>query len=301
MKSALIGKGYWGNIIEKYINDSNEFELVTIYDSKNDEESKLIDIISDVSIECIFICTPVNTHYELTKTFLEAGKHVFCEKPLVKQSQEIIELQKIASMKKVCLYTDYIYTVSPSINYIKKHIEEIGQIVYIRADINQYGKFYPDDNVYEVIGVHLISAIMYILQHKENVNMIVKDVKDLVTDFSGNTLVGVVEFEISNTIKGIINCSLLANKKERKIEVIGNKGRIEFDMLAEDNVIEMIYGKYENGHAPIVERRNKFIENESLVLALKDFFMNISNMKQENLYLSYNVTRVIEQINGFSK
>jgi predicted dehydrogenase len=48
-------------------------------------------------IEVVTVATPNNTHYEISKTALEAGLHVVCEKPLtftIEQAEEIAQLSK---------------------------------------------------------------------------------------------------------------------------------------------------------------------------------------------------------------
>ena len=39
-------------------------------------------LLDDPSVDAVAIATPVSTHYELAERALEAGKHVFVEKPL---------------------------------------------------------------------------------------------------------------------------------------------------------------------------------------------------------------------------
>lgn len=47
-----------------------------------------IELLQDDSIEVIHVCTPNNTHQEITVAALNASKHVMCEKPMAKTSEE---------------------------------------------------------------------------------------------------------------------------------------------------------------------------------------------------------------------
>lgn len=55
------------------------------------------DVFSDKEIEAVLICSPTPTHAEFTEIAADAGKHVFCEKPIaldpdrVRQTLEVVE------------------------------------------------------------------------------------------------------------------------------------------------------------------------------------------------------------------
>lgn len=54
-------------------------------------------LLKDDAIDVIHVCTPNSSHKELTVASLDAGKHVMCEKPMAKtteEAQEMIEAAK---------------------------------------------------------------------------------------------------------------------------------------------------------------------------------------------------------------
>lgn len=54
-------------------------------------------------VELVTVATPNNTHYEISKAFLQAGFHVLCEKPLTMTVAEADELAQIAQQEgKIC-------------------------------------------------------------------------------------------------------------------------------------------------------------------------------------------------------
>ena len=53
-------------------------------------------------LDAVAIATPVSTHYELARRALEAGKHVFVEKPLAASTEEAIELAELAREPGSC-------------------------------------------------------------------------------------------------------------------------------------------------------------------------------------------------------
>ena len=84
LKSVLIGYGYWGRILEKYLNKSEYIDLCYIYDPILYQGISIETILTDSEIDAAFVCTPIDTHYEIVKDLLMCGKHVFCEKPLTR-------------------------------------------------------------------------------------------------------------------------------------------------------------------------------------------------------------------------
>lgn len=295
MNVALIGYGYWGKIIEKYISSCG-LCLKYVYNRSKIVHQNSVDdlekIWKDDTIELVFICTSISSHYILCKLALENNKHVFCEKPTVKDLGQFQELIKLANDKNKILYTDYIYTVSPSINYIKNICHKIGKLYYIKGEISQFGKFYPEDTVYEVIGVHLISAILYVTNAKiEKVNF-----RNCVE--TENILAGNIELKLENNILADIHCNLLDNKKKRILSFYGDRGMIEFNMNSFPNVVVKSYEI--NGNQVSSQNSNHiekgFDENNNLVFALKKLKEDIQNNSKKNMEFSEQIMKVLDKI-----
>lgn len=296
MKCVLIGYGYWGKILKKYIESSKFFELFGIYDPSFEKSIDMDSILKDKSIECAFICNPIDMHYLSVKKLLENGKHVFCEKPLSKSLIETEELFNLAKSKKLCLFIDYIYTNSPSINVIKEEINSLGKILYCEGNIQQFGKFYKDDDVFEVLGVHMISAISYILDSEINIIKVISKKENS----KGIIQTGSLEFESNEGIKGIINSSLLDANKERKIIFRCENGNISFNMLGSTTVSIVKHIETERGYEEKIILDEKYDETNNLINVLQEFKKNIEN-KIYNDQISLEVAKALEKIKELNK
>lgn len=290
MKAALIGYGYWGKTIERYI-VAHGIELAYIYCRTFIENDKWVDnqdiIWKDKTVSLVFVCTPVSTHFEICKAALLAGKHVFCEKPAVKSMHELCELQSCAEQAGRILYIDYIYTVSPSIRYIRENIGRIGHIEVVNADIEQYGMFYAEDDVYEVLGVHLISAIYYIAG-------VHTGACKYSHDFSAELpLSGKIEYNLENGGRVRINCSLIANDKVRRIQLIGEQGSIFFSMNTKPNVVIRLWEKDGNSIKTIRVIEKNFDEEHGLSHAIEEF---VSAIEQKNCRNNRMTAREVQSI-----
>jgi len=71
------------------------------------------DIFADPGIVATAICTPTRTHVGLIKNAIEAGKHVFCEKPLSDSIEEARNLQRALAGSDRIVMLGYVYRFVP--------------------------------------------------------------------------------------------------------------------------------------------------------------------------------------------
>lgn len=299
MQCVLMGYGYWGKIVERYLHASKQFELYAICDPNFANTISLEEILNNDVIECVFVCTPVVSHFEIVKKLLQNGIHVFCEKPLCRDYKEMMTLIELSRINEVALFTDYIYTVSPSLQYIKQHIFDLGKIMYIDMSIKQFGNFYKADNVFEVIGVHMISALVFLLNtSKEEIQ--INSLEDIKYNLKGLLMEGIAFFQV-NQIKGKIECSLLSDKKERRIEITCEKGIIIFDMLNEFSVRIISHKEESDYFTQYILHQEKYDESNNLKFILKSFYNSINMQDESNTKLTIQVTDILNQVNKFLK
>src|SRR5689334_12380507 len=90
---AVIGAGYWGiNHVRNFyelgalglVCDTSAPSIVRIKERFPDAriEADFDKVLKDASIRGVVIATPAETHYQLARRALEAGKDVLVEKPL---------------------------------------------------------------------------------------------------------------------------------------------------------------------------------------------------------------------------
>src|SRR4051812_36350451 len=96
---AVIGAGYWGKNLVRNFHELGV--LKTVCDSNQDTQSKLREnfpglhltgdlpaVLADPVVQAVAIATPAESHYAIARMALEAGKHVFVEKPLCLKVEE---------------------------------------------------------------------------------------------------------------------------------------------------------------------------------------------------------------------
>lgn len=289
MNIALIGYGYWGQIVSTYIKNHEYFNLKKIFDTqKRDEKiftNDINEIMNNEHIEAIYIASPVSTHFNLIKMGIEKGKYIFCEKVLVNNKEELEYIKKNYINK--IIETNYIYIDSNSINYIKSIISEIGEIKYIEGEIKQFGNFYKDSDVYSTIGCHLLSSIMYIL----NTNDIKTSFDNLISN-NGVVLKGSIKGKLNKKISFLFNVDLLYNEKTRNIVLYGAKGILYFNPMNKDYTIKLV--KLNSINNEIIEEKNfYFNEKDNINLSLKRFKEVLENKRESNLDMSIKISELL--------
>ncbi len=145
IKCGIIGFGKMGKTRARAIEQSGRGEVVAVYDTMPIDEppGRVLDtdqaIIDDPEVEAVFICTPNYRIVPLTKTALQAGKHVFSEKPPAFSGAEVEEVRAVEAASGKRLMYGFNHRHHGSIQRMKSIVEsgDMGRILWMRG---RYGK-----------------------------------------------------------------------------------------------------------------------------------------------------------------
>ena len=246
MKSALIGAGYWGKNLLRVLNSLGSLSVVYEMDEKTLKPLKSNTLYNNIEfkddyteglsrkdIQAVVIATPPDTHYELAKSFLLAGKHVFVEKPMTVSSSDAESLIKLAKDNNKVLMVGHTFLYTPEIRYIKEFIDsgELGDVKYIHASRLNLGKF-QKSNVIMDLAPHDIAIFNYLLSDTAS--------SVLTNGYSFlNKEVIEVAFLNFNYTSGVVcnlHLSWLDPKKVRTTTIVGSKKMIVYDMMSEEKI-----------------------------------------------------------------
>jgi predicted dehydrogenase len=92
-------------------------------------------VIEDPDIDIIDIATPNDSHMEIAVAAAEAGKHIFCEKPIARTSEEAKKMLDAVNKARVKNMLAFNYRRTPAVALAKKFIDEgsIGKILNFRG------------------------------------------------------------------------------------------------------------------------------------------------------------------------
>jgi predicted dehydrogenase len=221
MRVALIGLGYWGKIIYKNLKQIPEITEIKICDplfsgQKVDGIDEEIDNkYYDYDVDCAFVVVPAKYHKKVVEFFLTSKVHVFCEKPLCLDVDDVNYLYQISESTGKILFVDWIFTFNDQINLIKQHYESgtFGEIKSIEMNRLNFGPIRYDVNACWDLASHDVSIVQYIFENQYPNKIDWINYKRNHLGNQDDTSVGVLQYEKFDCI---INVSWQYGSKFRK-------------------------------------------------------------------------------------
>ena len=293
-KVAVIGSGYWGkNLVRNYkqigalklICERNETLLQHFKKMYPDVETCVAynDVLSREDIDAIVIATPAETHYNLAREALLAGKHTYIEKPLALDEENGEELILLARKNKKTLMVGHLLQYHPVFVTLKELVRggDLGRINYIYSNRLNLGKIRREENILWSFAPHDISMILS-LAGEEPIsvfatggNYLHKRIADVTT----------THLEFPSGLKAHIFVSWLHPFKEQKLVIVGDKKMAVFDDTRpwEDKLLLYPHQINWENNAPVPEKgdpeRVDILQDEPLKLECKHFIECIDTGK----------------------
>lgn len=254
MNVALIGYGYWGPNVAKNIFANKKLRLHTICDLKQARldkahnlyveqsryETDYRKLLNDPEIYAIAVAVETSAHFQVVKDALNAGKHVYVEKPFTSTVCEAEELTSLAASKGLIIHVDHIMMYHPCIRKIRELIVsgELGEFLYIEAMRMNLGQIKKDVSAMADLAVHDLSIIDYLSDGKEP--FYIKAVGE--KKYNPKESLTFLMLRYQDFIAHI-QSSWISPLKERKLIVAGTKKMVVFDDMKPSTEKLTIYDK----------------------------------------------------------
>jgi predicted dehydrogenase len=243
---AQIGLGQWGkNLARNFadlahlawlcdVDEAQHVDLAQRYPQAR-LTAKLDDVLGDESVEAVVISTPVPSHYELARRALQAGKHVFVEKPPAMRGAELEELCDLSEERGLVLMPGHLLLYHPGVKKLKEIVDsgELGDVLYVYGNRQNLGTFRTNENALWSLGVHDLSVLLYLIEEEPS------EVRAHGNAFLTGGVEDVV-FCYLNFPSGKMahmHLSWLDPHKIRRITVVGNDRMAVFDDMERDRKI----------------------------------------------------------------
>jgi predicted dehydrogenase len=176
VRVGVVGLGYWGPNLIRNLHEIPEAEATWMCDMRPDalatlgrrfpavrQTRHLDEMLEDETLDAVAVVTPVATHYDLAMRVLEAGRHVYVEKPLAPSSDEARELIRAAYERGLVLMPGHTFLYSPPVIRIRDMIRsgELGEIYFVSMSRVNLGLHQSDVSVIWDLAPHDFSILLY--------------------------------------------------------------------------------------------------------------------------------------------
>ena len=240
LKAGVIGAGHLGKIHLKLLNQSTKYELVGFYDADPKASEKIKsefgyhsfssqdELIA--SCDVVDIVTPTMYHFDCAKNVLEAGKHLFIEKPITHTVEEAEIIRELAKKHRVRGQVGHVERFNPAFTAVSKQILNPMFIESHRlAEFNPRG---TDVSVVLDLMIHDIDAILSVVDSK------VKTVTaNGVSVISNTPDIANARIEFENGCVANLTASRISMKNMRKARFFQKDAYISVDFLEKKSEI----------------------------------------------------------------
>lgn len=203
-------------------------------------------LLADQGVDAVYIATPPSSHKPLSLMVAKAGKHVYVEKPMAMRFDECREIVEACEQSGVRLFVAFYRRAMPRFLKVKQWIESgaIGEVRCVRAvqhqrpasedlsretlpwrlkpEVSGGGKFLD-------MGIHTLDMLDFWFGAIEEVRGIASnrgglyEVEDTVT----------ATWRHASGVQGSGSWCYVCSEGEDRVEIVGSKGRIEFEFFTD--------------------------------------------------------------------
>ncbi|MDA9024599.1 Gfo/Idh/MocA family oxidoreductase, partial [Gammaproteobacteria bacterium] len=233
---AVVGCGHWGrNLVRNFselgalvaVCDPNS-ELAQLYAEEYSADNLSFEaILASSDIEGVVLAVPAPLHASMAMAVMDAGKHVYVEKPLAMNSSEAEAMIMSSRKNDVQLMVGHLLQYHPVFMAVRELVQsgELGSLSYVYSNRLSFGKVRSEENVIWSFAPHDISMILSLtgqepkLVKVESSSILQSDIADT----------AIIHMEFKSTLKAHISVSWLHPFKEQKLIVVGEDAMVVFD------------------------------------------------------------------------
>lgn len=249
IRFGVIGYGYWGPNVVRNLCALEATQLAAVCDKSFAAlqrvkqlypgvrvTSDYSELLSSPDIDAIAVVTPVWTHFDLAKSALLNGKHVFVEKPFTSTSAQAEELIELAAQRNLQIMVDHTFLFTGSVRKIRQLIDDdtLGKLYYYDSTRVNLGLFQHDVNVLWDLAPHDLSIVDYLIG-KPPQGIVATGDKHL----NGLTDIAFMTVYFPDQVIAHINVNWLSPVKVRTTLIGGEKKMLVWNDLEADEKVKI--------------------------------------------------------------
>jgi predicted dehydrogenase/acetyltransferase-like isoleucine patch superfamily enzyme len=168
---AVVGCGYWGRNLVRNLYELGA--LAGVCDSVPERAAEMASryltaglsfeqVLLSADIDALVLATSAQTHAELALRAIEAGKHVFVEKPLALRVDDALRMIEAAQRRGCILMVGHLLQYHPAFLKLRQMVNDgrLGRLRYIYSNRLNLGKVRREEDVFWSFAPHDISMIL---------------------------------------------------------------------------------------------------------------------------------------------
>ncbi len=242
---AVIGCGYWGRNLVRNFAQLGALALVCEATASGRAAaaqlapsvpiSAAVEEVWQADIPAVVIATPAETHFDLVRQALLAGKDVFVEKPLALTFRHGAELLRLAEQTGRILMVGHVLEYHPAIVRLHDLVRggALGKVRYVYSNRLSLGKVRREENILWSFAPHDVAVILRLLG----------EMPFQVTACGGSYVqpniadVTVTNLLFDNGVRAHIFVSWLHPFKEQRLVIVGSQKMASFDDVSKQLVL----------------------------------------------------------------
>ena len=253
VRIGIIGAGRIAHIMSDAYRQLAEARLVAVADIVRAASERLAakcniplicenyrDLLASDGVDAILVCVPTHLHEEVVLAAAQAGKHIFCQKPMALTVEQCVRMTEAAEAKDLVLQVGFMLRFTPPFAEVKESIEsgEIGDLIAIRSAV--FGWLPNDEWFYDPQrgGGVLIDTIIHSF---DLFRWYAGDVDTLFASGGAYVLEGakkyntpdnvMCSFRFKNKAMGSLYGTWTSGYGDKTLEVYGTNGSIFIDLM----------------------------------------------------------------------
>lgn len=270
---GVIGVGYWGKKhveefralgAEVYAADVDAKNLEICREKFGARPVEIDEMLANRDIVGVTICTPIDTHYELTKKTLQAGKNTLVEKPLAKTARLAESQVRLASQRRLLLATGHVFRFNNAVNRTKQLLQEnfLGEMYIAKFTWTNKEPLYKDREIITDLALHPFDIMEYLFGgHIDEISCVGNSYRQ--RDLTEAAFINCRSARILVNIE----LSWLTPWKHRTLDLVGSERSLRVDCLSQRIDV------YQSGKTEAIP----FDQNNTIRDELKHFLDCIAN------------------------
>ncbi len=242
MKVGLIGVGGWGRNLARTLWELGALGGIAEVRAEVRKELRALypgvplypehRALLETDLLAVAIATPAATHFALAREALDAGKHVFVEKPLSLHRDEAEELADLADRAGRVLMVGHLLLYQPAVRWIEDFLRSggVGEVWSLHQERLNLGTVRTVENALWSLGVHDVAVLLHLVGERPTT---VKCVGQRASP-SGVEDDAHLHLGFPREVQAHVHVSWLWPEKRRRLTVVGSEAMLVYDELAQE-------------------------------------------------------------------